>query len=122
MLRIQSPLFSGGFLSKSTPLARRDDCCSSAELFEAAAWALKYGGDFFLVQKPERLAELCAQACNHKLEPKRLRLVRHKPDSEVSLILLSCRKGAKPGLQLDELCLYDLSGQPTDAYRKLYHL
>ena len=29
---------------------------------------------------------------------------------------------AKPGLILEELCLHDSSGQPSEAYRKLYHI
>ena len=116
------PYFSGGPASIATPLARRDDFCSANELFEAASRALRYGGDFFLVHKPEKLAELCACAVNAGLEPKRLQLVRHKADKEVSLILLSCRKGGKSGLIWEEMCLMNADGTPTDAYRKLYHI
>ena len=116
------PYFTGGPASEAAPLARRDDCCSPEELFQAAAWALKFGGTFFLVHKPERLAQLCGIACACKLEPKRLQLVRHQPGGSVSLILLACRKGAKPGLQWEELCLFDQTGQPTPQYRKIYHL
>ncbi len=116
------PYFSGGPASVTTPLARRDDTCSTKELFDTASRALRYGGDFFLVHKPERLAELCACAVNAGLEPKRLQLVRHKPDKEVSLILLSCRKGGKTGLIWEELCLKNADGTPTEEYRKLYHI
>ena len=116
------PYFTGGPASEATPLARRDDCCSPQELFQAAAWALKFGGTFYLVHKPERLAHLCGIACACKLEPKRLQLIRHQPGAPVSLILLACRKGAKPGLQWEELCLHDQSGQPSPQYRKIYHL
>lgn len=116
------PYFSGGPASQSTPLARRDDCCSPAELFEAAAWTLRYGGDFYLVHKPERLAQLCGCAVNAGLEPKRLRLVRHRENGPVTLILLQCRKGGKPGLIWEELCLFDAQGEPTKEYRELYHI
>lgn len=40
------PYFSGGPASRTAALARREDACSPADLFRAAAWALKYGGDF----------------------------------------------------------------------------
>ena len=116
------PYFTGGPASETNPLARRDDCCSAEELFQAAAWALKFGGTFFLVHKPERLAQLCGIACACKLEPKRLQLVRHQPDRPVSLILLACKKGAKPGLQWEEICLFDQNGEPTPQYRNIYHL
>lgn len=116
------PYFSGGAPSRSTPMARQDDSCSMEDLFSAAEKLLKFGGDFALVHKPERLAELCACAVRHKLEPKRLRLIRHRQDGPVSLILLSCRKGGKPGLTWEEEILFDALGQPTPYYRTLYHL
>lgn len=115
------PYFSSGPESKTVPTARRDDLCSMQELMDAAAWALKFGGDFYLVHRPERMAELFACAAQHKLEPKRLLLLRHRTDREVSLILVQCRKGGNPGLKLEEASLYDQHGQPTAYYRKLYH-
>ena len=116
------PYFSGGPASRRLPLARREDACSPEDLFRAASWALKYGGDLYLVHKPERLAELTAAAAAQSLEAKRLCLVRHKPDSPVTLILLQFRKGAKPGLLWEELVLHNPDGSPTPDYTKIYHL
>lgn len=116
------PYFSGGEASRANPLARREDACSPADLFAAASKALRFGGDFFLVHKPEKLAQLCFEASRAGLEPKRLRLVRHRPDFPISLILLACRKGGKPGLTIDELTLYDTDGKPTGDYRRIYHI
>ena len=116
------PYFSAGPQSQATPLARREDLCSMEELFQAAAWGLKYGGDFFLVHRPERLAELCACGAKYGLEPKRLRLLRHKQGGPVTLILVQCRKGGKPGLIWEEESLFLPDGTPTDYYRTLYHL
>lgn len=116
------PYFSGGPASKQLPLARREDACTPEDLFRSAAWALKYGGDLFLVHKPERLAELIAAAAAHKLEAKRLCLLRHRPDSPVTLILLQLRKGAKPGLLWEEILLHNADGTPTAAYNEIYHL
>lgn len=116
------PYFAGGPQSKKTPLARREDSCSMEDLFRAAAWALKYSGSFYLVHRPERLAQLCACASKHRLEPKRLCLLRHRADGPVSLLLLECRKGGNPGLILEEESLFDAQGAPTAYYRNLYHI
>ena len=116
------PYFSGGAAHSKNPTARQEDTCTPKDLFAAASRALRWGGDFFLVHKPERLAQLCFEASSHGLEPKRLRLVRHRPDAPVSLILLSCRRGGKPGLQWEELCLYNQDGTPTADYRRIYHI
>ena len=116
------PYFSGGPESRTVPKARRDDCCSTDDLFAAAGWALRYGGDFFLVHRPEKLAQLCATATKYGMEPKRLQLLRHKESGPVSLVLLSCRKGGKPGLAWEEAALRDVNGNPTEYYQQLYHL
>jgi len=116
------PYFTAGPQSAKTPQARREDCCNLTDLFQAAAWAVRYGGDFYLVHRPERLAEICAVAAQHQFEPKRLCLLRHQEGGSVTLVLLQCRKGGKPGLVWEELCLHDRQGQPTADYRKLYHL
>ncbi len=115
------PYFSGGPESRRTPLARRQDACTPAELMASAAWALKSGGDLFLVQRPERLAELIARGAEQRLEAKRLCLLRHRAGGPVSLILLQLRKGARPGLILEEQALYTADGRPTPYYREIYH-
>jgi len=116
------PYFSGGAASLTLATARQDNTCSLSQLFSAANYALRYGGDFFLVHKPEKLAAICLEACSTGLEPKVLRTVRHKPDAVPSLILLQCRKGGKPGLKWEELTLFHPDGSPTPAYRRIYHL
>ncbi len=116
------PYFAGGPASKAYALARREDRCAPADLFAAAAKALKYGGDFFLVHKPERLAELIACGARENLEAKRLQLVRHNVGGPISLILLAFRKGGKPGLQIEEVCLFDSEGDPTEFYKEVYHI
>ena len=75
-----------------------------------------------MVHKPERLAQICALGAANQLEPKRLLLLRHKEGGPVSLILIQCRKGGKPGLKWEEAALYHQDGTPTDYYKNLYHL
>ena len=116
------PYFTGGPKSESVPLARHTDACSLQDLFAAAAWSLQYGGDFYLVHKPEQLGAICGCAVANKLEPKRLLLLRHKEDGPVSLILLQCRKGAKPGMVWEEAALHHADGSPTPYCKELYHL
>lgn len=116
------PYFSGGPASLSLTAARREDTCTPEDLFRAAGYCLKYGGDFFLVHRPERLAELISRAAEQKLEAKRLLLLRHREHGPISLILLAFRKGAKPGLIIEEQSLYDSYGHPTPYYRQVYHL
>lgn len=115
------PYFSGGPQSRNAPLARREDSCPLPELFKAAAWALKYGGDFYLVHRRERMAELMALGHEHGLEAKELCLLRHIDGGPVTLILLRFKKGAKPGLSWQEWSLHRADGSESDLYRAIYH-
>lgn len=115
------PYFSGGPASQNFPTARREDTCSTADLMQSASWALKFGGDFFLVHRPERLAELITIASANGMEAKRLMLLRHKAGGEVTLICLQLRKGGKPGLLWEENCLFDEKNEPTAYFRSIYH-
>lgn len=116
------PYYSGGPKSAATPNARRDDLCPPQALFKTASQALKFGGDFYLVHKPEMLSHLCGLGHEHGLEAKELLLLRHKENGPVSLILLKFRKGAKPGLIITEKALHHPDGAPTDYYKTIYHL
>lgn len=115
------PYFTAGPES-SLKQARREDACSMDELFTAADWAVRYGGDFHLVHRPERFAQICATAAAHHFEVKQVCLLRHRPDGPVTLILAKCRKGGKPGLLWEEECLQNQDGTPTEYYRRVYHL
>jgi len=116
------PYFSGGPASKQLSSARREDTCTAAELLHTASRMLKYGGDFFLVHRPERLGELIRLAGENQMEAKRLLLLRHSEGSNINLILLQLRKVGKPGLIFEESSLFDQNKHPTAFYRSVYHL
>lgn len=116
------PYYSGGPASLAAPTARRDDLCSPGELFHAASKALQYGGDFYLVHKPDKLAQLISCGAAVSLEAKNLTLIRHKEGGPITLILLQFRKGSKPGLQIREQSLFDMQGKPTAYYQDVYHI
>ena len=116
------PYFSGGGVSRMLPEARQALSCSLADLMAAAGRCLKFGGDFFLVHKPERLAEIICLAAANQLEAKRLLLLHHRESGPVTLILLQLRRGGKPGLHIEEAALFGRDGTPTDYYKNVYHL
>lgn len=116
------PYFTGGFSSGTLPTARQTGCCSGDALCRAAARAVKFGGVFYVVQKPENLASLIFQASAQTMEAKRLLLLRHKPQSPISLVCLQFRKGGKPGLIIEEATLYHADGSPTEFCRQVYHI
>ena len=104
-------------------IARTELCCTLEDVCAAAAWLLKFGAPFYLVHKPERMCDLMNALRQNRLEPKRLRFVRHSPSAIPSLVLLESRLGGKPGLSmLQDLILHDGSGAKTSEYRRIYGL
>jgi tRNA1(Val) A37 N6-methylase TrmN6 len=82
---------------------------------------VQFGGGFALVHRPERLTDLFCTLRQAGFEPKRLRLVCHRPGKAASLVLVEAKKGGKPGLRLEpDLLLHDETGRPTAEHRRLY--
>lgn len=108
--------------SPALAAARTELTCSLGELCTCAAWLLRSGGRFFLVHKPERLADLMVSLRENRLEPKRLRLVRHRAGCPVSLVLLEARLDGKPGLVFEpDLALFDENGAESEDHKRIYH-
>ena len=58
-----------------------------------------------------------------RLEPKRIRFVRHRAENAVNLVLIEARLGGGPGLQFEpDLVLYTQTGELSAAGRRIYHL
>lgn len=117
------PAGSGGVSdSPALAAARTELFCTLDDLCACAAWLLRSGGRFFVVHKPERLAELIYTLRSRHLEPKRLRLVRHHFGAPVSLVLLEARLDGRPGLRFDpDLFLYYADGAESVDFRRIYH-
>jgi len=115
------PYFSGGPASSTLKDARREDTFSPEDLMQGASWALKTGGDLFVVHRPEKMGQLISSGAREGLETKRLRLVRHREGGPVSLVLMQLRKGARPGLVLEEAALHLAEGRESGYYHKIYH-
>lgn len=117
------PAASGGVSPEDARAAARSEvCCTLEELCACAAYLLRFGGDFFLVHRAERLADLLCTLRAHGLEPKRVRFVRHHAGAEAKLVLLAARRGGKTGLKVEpELLLFTPEGQECAEYQRIYH-
>ena len=120
------PYFPAG--SRTAPeaakaAARSQNHCTAEDLCRAAAWLLSTGGRFSVVYRPEALCDLFCALRGAGLEPKRMRLVRHRSGSPVSVVLVEALSGGKPGLRWEpELVLYRNDGSPTADCAAIYHL
>ena len=88
-------------------IARHELLWGIGDFCAAAGRCLKYGGSFYAVYRPERMAELFRAMQDAGIEPKRLVAVCPDAERAPSLILVEGKKGAAAGLRFEKpLFLY----------------
>ena len=86
-----------------------------------AAILLKPGGNFFMVHRPFRLAEIIMMMTKYKLEPKRMQLVYPYVDKEPNMVLIEGCRGGKPRMTVEKpLIVYKAPNEYTDEIYEVY--
>lgn len=102
-------------------IARHEILCKLEDVISAAAKTLKPGGDFYMVHRPFRLAEIIVMLTKYNLEPKRMRLVYPYVNKEPNMVLIEAKRGGKPRVTVEEpLIVYKEPGVYTDEILKIY--
>ena len=108
---------------KENKLISRHEITASLEDFIKISFnLLKDKGSFYMVHRPERLAEIIYKLKQNKLEPKVIKLVHSNINSEPKLILIKAVKNAKEFLKIEKpLFIYDEDGNYTEEILKIYN-
>ena len=102
-------------------IARHETSAGLEDFFACASALLREGGEFFLVHRPSRLADICCFARQYRLEPKEMRFVSPKSSKAANIILVRCVKGGGKQLKiLDPLFVYGQDGNYTKELRECY--
>ena len=91
-------------------IARHEVCGGISDFAAAAYRALKHGGKFYVVWRPDRLCDLICALRNNRLEPKIMTLVCADEKSEPSMVLVSATKGGASGMTLTAPLILHASG------------
>lgn len=103
--------------------SRHEELCSFEEIVVSAAQILGTRGKFYVINRPERLAEMIYTLKSHRLEPKRIQFVYGAPGKDTKLVLMEALKEAKEGVKvLKPLYIYDEHHQYTKEVLKMYHM
>lgn len=79
-------------------VARHEVDCTLDDVLSAAFRLLNTSGRFCMCHRPDRLGEILRKMSEHKLEPKRMRLVCQRYSLAPFLVLVEGKKCSKPGL------------------------
>lgn len=102
-------------------IARHELLCTLEDVIRQSARLLKPGGNFYLVHRPFRLAEIIVLLREYKLEPKRMKLVYPFIDKEPNMVLLEASRGGKPRMTVEKpLIVYKEPGVYTDEIYEVY--
>ncbi len=115
--------FHGGLESANLEkaIARHEIKASLDDFIKTASALLKDKGDFYMVHRPARLADICVSCRNHGLEPKEMRFVSGKPFERPNLLLVHCVKHGNPELRmLDPLFVHENDGAYSEEILKIY--
>ena len=111
--------FDDGTVSRDSASKRESGDTLSAFIAAGAA-CLRFGGDFFIVHKAARLADVTEIMRGNGLEPKTLTFVFPRPDSSADTFVMAARKGGGKGLVVGSLFVADGAGNPTAQFQALY--
>lgn len=92
-------------------IARHEVLCTLLDVVSQTAKLLRPGGNFFMVHRPFRLAEIMALLQEYRLEPKRMRLVYPYVDKEPNMVLIEANRGGRPRMTVEKpLIVYEKPG------------
>ena len=102
-------------------IARHEILCNLDDVVSNAALLLKPGGNFFMIHRPFRLAEIITVMTKYKLEPKRMQLVYPYVDKEPNMVLIEGCRGGRPRMTVEKpLIVYKEPNAYTDEIFEIY--
>lgn len=101
-------------------VSRTESTATLDDFVKGASYALRFGGDAWFVIKADRMASLIYSLKSYNLEPKEATLIYPQPTSDVDVVIIKARKGAKEGLKISSFFVTDDNGEYTDKYKETY--
>ncbi len=102
-------------------IARHELLCTLEDVISQAGRLVKPGGNFYMVHRPFRLADIFVLLRQYKIEPKRMKLVYPFVDKEPNMVLIEANRGGRPRMTVEKpLIVYKEPGVYTDEIYEVY--
>lgn len=103
-------------------IARTESSATLHDFIKASAYALKYGGYFYMVHRPNRLVDIFTLMRLEQIEPKVIQFIKPFVNSEPNIVLIKGMKGAKSSLKvLEDIIVYDDNKRYTQQMNDIYY-
>ena len=101
-------------------IARHETLCNMDDIAKSAARLLRCGGKLCICHRPERVFDAMYSMRANGIEPKTLKFVSKKGDTQPWLVLIEGKRGAKNGLKvLGNLVTYNNDGTLTEEMLRI---
>lgn len=102
-------------------IARHEVALNLEDVIALASYVLPVNGNFFMIHKPFRLAEIFDVMKKYHIEPKRMRLIHPYIDKEPTMVMIQGTKGGKSRITIDPpLIVYKEPNVYTDEIHQIY--
>ena len=103
-------------------ISRNEITASLEDFIEISSYLLKDFGEFYMVNRPNRLVDIFYYMRKYKIEPKNMRLISPNKNKKPNLILIKGIKNGKSFLEVEkDLIVYKEDGNYTDEILKIYN-
>ncbi len=104
-------------------ISKHEVSCTLEDVIKEAARLLKFNGEFYMIHKSERIADVFCTMRKYKIEPKRVRFVYPQVDKPSNLVLVEGTKSGKEFLKHEKpLIVYKENKEYTDEIYKIYNI
>ena len=102
-------------------ISRHEIRCTLEDVISTASQLLKQYGRFYMVHRPDRLADIICLLRKYRLEPKQMRFVHPRAAEKPNMILIRASKNGNPELKFDPpLYIYNEEGNYTEDVYNIY--
>lgn len=109
-------------LNKELLISRHEVTASLDDFIDISAFLLKDFGEFYMVNRPDRLVDILCIMRNKKIEPKKIRFVYPNKNKKTNLVLIKGVKNAKPFLQYEKnLYVYEENEEYSKEILEIYN-
>lgn len=108
--------------NKEKLISRHELTAKLEDFIRVSNELLKNNGEFYMVHKPERLADIIEILRQYKLEPKNIKFVYPNINKGSNIVLIRAVKNGKEFLKIEEpLIVYNENGTYTKNFLKIYN-
>lgn len=103
-------------------ISRHEITASLEDFIKVSGYLLKDFGEFYMVNRPNRLVDIFYTMRKEKIEPKKIRFICPNENKPANLVLIKGVKNGRPFLEVEkDLFIYNKEGNYTEEVLEIYN-